>query len=167
MSRIGFYSGSFDPITNGHIDIIQRALRLVDELVIGIGVHHGKVPMFTAEERIAMLEAETRALTRKHGGTVRVVTFSGLVVDAAQEHDAQVIIRGLRDGTDFDYEIQMAGMNGAMAPSLETVFLPASPPTRHIAATLVRQIAAMGGNVSPFVSPAVARKLKARAKAKS
>ncbi len=167
MSRIGFYSGSFDPITNGHIDIIQRALRLVDELVIGIGVHHGKVPMFTAEERIAMLEAETRALTRKHGGTVRVVTFSGLVVDAAQEHGAQVIIRGLRDGTDFDYEMQMAGMNGAMASGVETVFLGASPQTRHIAATLVRQIAAMGGNVSPFVSPAVARKLKARAKAKS
>ena len=164
MSRIGFYSGSFDPITNGHIDVIQRALRLVDELVIGIGVHHGKVPMFTAEERIAMLEAETRALTRKHGGKVRVVTFSGLVVDAAQEHGAQVIIRGLRDGTDFDYEIQMAGMNGAMAPGLDTVFLPASPQTRHIAASLVRQIAAMGGNVAPFVSSAVARKLKARMK---
>ena len=164
MSRIGFYSGSFDPITNGHIDVIQRALRLVDELVIGIGVHHGKVPMFTAEERIAMLEAETRALTRKHGGKVRVVTFSGLVVDAAQEHGAQVIIRGLRDGTDFDYEIQMAGMNGAMAPGLDTVFLPASPQTRHIAASLVRQIASMGGNVAPFVSSAVARKLKARMK---
>ena len=164
MSRIGFYSGSFDPITNGHIDVIQRALRLVDELVIGIGVHHGKVPMFTAEERIAMLEAETRALTRKHGGKVRVVTFSGLVVDAAQEHGAQVIIRGLRDGTDFDYEIQMAGMNGAMAPGLDTVFLPASPQTRHIAASLVRQIAAMGGNVAPFVSSAVARKLRARMK---
>ena len=164
MSRIGFYSGSFDPITNGHTDIIQRALRLVDELVIGIGVHHGKVPMFTAEERIAMLEAETRALTRKHGGKVRVVTFSGLVVDAAQEHGAQVIIRGLRDGTDFDYEIQMAGMNGAMAPGLDTVFLPASPLTRHIAASLVRQIAAMGGNVAPFVSSAVARKLRARMK---
>ena len=164
MSRIGFYSGSFDPITNGHIDVIQRALRLVDELVIGIGVHHGKVPMFTAEERIAMLEAETRALTRKHGGKVRVVTFSGLVVDAAQEHGAQVIIRGLRDGADFDYEIQMAGMNGAMAPGLDTVFLPASPQTRHIAASLVRQIAAMGGNVAPFVSSAVARKLKARMK---
>jgi len=164
MSRIGFYSGSFDPITNGHIDVIQRALRLVDELVIGIGVHHGKVPMFTAEERIAMLEAETRALTRKHGGEVRVVTFSGLVVDAAQEHGAQVIIRGLRDGTDFDYEMQMAGMNGAMAPGLDTVFLPASPQTRHIAASLVRQIAAMGGNVAPFVSSAVARKLRARMK---
>jgi len=166
MTRIGFYSGSFDPITNGHTDIIQRALGLVDELVIGIGVHHGKVPMFTAEERIAMVEAETRALTRKHGGKVRVVTFAGLVVDAAREHGARTIIRGLRDGTDFDYEMQMAGMNGAMAPGLETVFLGASPHTRHIAASLVRQIAAMGGDVSSFVSAAVARKLKARAKAK-
>ncbi|MCL4764803.1 MAG: pantetheine-phosphate adenylyltransferase [Hyphomicrobiaceae bacterium] len=167
MSRIGFYSGSFDPITNGHADVIQRALGLVDELVIGIGVHHGKAPMFTAEERIAMLEAETRALTRRHGGKVRVATFSGLVVEAAREHGAGVIIRGLRDGTDFDYEMQMAGMNGAMAPGLETVFLPASPETRHIAASLVRQIAAMGGDVAPFVSAAVARKLKARAKARS
>lgn len=166
MSRIGFYSGSFDPITNGHTDIIRRALGLVDELVIGIGVHHGKVPLFTAEERIALLEAETRPLTRKHGGSVRVVTFDGLVVDAAQEHRASIIIRGLRDGTDFDYEMQMAGMNGAMAPGVETVFLGASPGTRHIAASLVRQIAAMGGNVSPFVSSAVARKLKARMKAK-
>lgn len=166
MSRIGFYSGSFDPITNGHTDVIRRALGLMDELVIGIGVHHGKMPMFSAEERIAMVEGETRTLTRKHGGKVRVVTFEGLVVDAAREHGAKVIIRGLRDGTDFDYEMQMAGMNGAMAPDVETVFLAASPETRHIAATLVRQIAAMGGNVAPFVSAAVARKLKARAKAK-
>ena len=166
MSRIGFYSGSFDPITSGHTDVIQRALALVDELVIGIGVHHGKAPLFTAEERIAMIEAETRSLVRKHGGKVRVVTFSGLVVDAARENDARVIIRGLRDGTDFDYEMQMAGMNGAMAPGLETIFLPASPQARHIPASLVRQIAAMGGDVAPFVSSAVARKLKARMKAK-
>jgi len=166
MSRIGFYSGSFDPITNGHTNIIQRALNLVDVLVVGVGVHHGKVPLFSAEERITMIEAEARTITRKRGGEVRVVTFDGLVVDAAREHGANVIIRGLRDGTDFDYEMQMAGMNGAMAPGLETVFLAASPDTRHIAASLVRQIAMMGGNVAPFVSSAVARKLKARIKAK-
>jgi pantetheine-phosphate adenylyltransferase len=166
MPRIAFYSGSFDPITNGHLDVIQRALGLVDELVIGIGVHHGKVPLFAAEERVAMLEAETRALIRKHGGKVRVVTFDGLVVDAAREHGATLIIRGLRDGTDFDYEMQMAGMNRAMAPSVETVFLAASPATRHIAASLVRQIAAMGGDVSPFVPATVARKLKARFRSK-
>jgi pantetheine-phosphate adenylyltransferase len=166
MPRIGFYSGSFDPITNGHTDIIQRALALVDELVIGIGVHHGKVPLFTAEERIAMVEAEARTLARKHGGKVHVATFGGLVVDAAREHGAGIIIRGLRDGTDFDYEMQMAGMNGAMAPGIETVFLPASTETRHIAASLVRQIAAMGGDVSAFVSAAVARRLRARTKSK-
>lgn len=162
MPRIGFYSGSFDPITHGHTDVIQRTLALVDELVIGVGVHHGKAPVFTAEERVAMLEAEARALTRRHGGSVRVVTFGGLVIEAAREHGASVIVRGLRDGTDFDYEMQMAGMNGAMAPGIETVFLAASPATRHIAASLVRQVAAMGGDVSPFVSAAVARRLKAR-----
>jgi pantetheine-phosphate adenylyltransferase len=167
MSRTGFYSGSFDPVTNGHTDVIQRSLGLVDELVIGIGVHHGKVPMFTADERIAMLEAECKPLTRKHGGKVRVVTFSGLVVDAAREAGASLIIRGLRDGTDFDYEMQMAGMNGGMAPDVETIFLPASPDVRHIAASLIRQIAAMGGDVTPFVSSAVARKLKGKMKSKA
>ena len=163
MSRCAIYPGSFDPVTHGHIDIIARALTIVDELVIGIGVHHGKVPMFTAEERIAMLEVETRAITKKRGGVVRVATFDSLAVDAAREHGANVIIRGLRDGTDFDYEMQMAGMNGQMAPQIQTVFLAASPAVRHIAANLVRQITQMGGDVSPFVSPAIARRLKAKA----
>jgi pantetheine-phosphate adenylyltransferase len=167
MPRIGFYSGSFDPVTYGHTDIIARALAVVDELVIGVGVHHGKVPLFTAEERVAMLEAETRAIVRKHGGAIRVVTFSNLVVDAAHEHGASIIVRGLRDGTDFDYEMQMAGMNGTMRPEIETVFLPAGPQVRHIAASLVRQIAGMGGDVSPFVPPAVARRLKAKFKAQA
>ncbi len=164
MPLIGFYSGSFDPVTLGHTDVIARSLALVDELVIGVGVHHGKAPMFSAEERIAMLDAETKPILRKHGGTVRVVTFGGLVIDAAREHGAKLIIRGLRDGTDFDYEMQMAGMNGEMAPDVQTVFLAASPNVRHIAANLVRQIAAMGGDVSHFVSPAVARRLKAKFK---
>jgi pantetheine-phosphate adenylyltransferase len=167
MSRIGFYSGSFDPITNGHADVIARALGLVDELVIGIGVHHGKTPMFTAEERIAMIEQEGQALTARHGGKIRVVTFNGLVVDAAREAGAKLIVRGLRDGTDFDYEMQMAGMNGAMAPDIETVFLPASPGVRHIAASLIRQIAAMGGDITPFVSAPVAAALKGKAKPKA
>ena len=167
MPRIGFYSGSFDPITHGHTDAIARALALVDELVIGIGVHHGKVPLFTADERIAMVEAETKPLARKHGGVIRVVTFDNLVVEAARAAGAHVIIRGLRDGTDFDYEMQMAGMNGAMAPGIQTVFVAASPAVRHIAANLVRQIAAMGGDVSHFVSPAVAKRLKAKLTAQS
>ena len=167
MARIGFYSGSFDPITNGHTDVIARALGMVDELVIGVGVHHGKAPMFTAEQRIAMIEAEIAPIAKKRGSKVRVVTFSGLVVDAAREEKATLIVRGLRDGTDFDYEMQMAGMNGAMAPDVETIFLPASPGVRHIAASLVRQIAAMGGDVSSFVSSAVAKELKGKIKPKA
>jgi pantetheine-phosphate adenylyltransferase len=163
MTDIGFYSGSFDPVTYGHTDVIARALSLVDELVIGIGVHHGKVPMFTAEERIAMIKEDIADLVAKHGAEIRVVTFDNLAVDAAREAGATIIIRGLRDGTDFDYEMQMAGMNSQMAPQIQTVFLAASPAVRHIAANLVRQIAKMGGDVSQFVSPAVAARLAKKA----
>jgi pantetheine-phosphate adenylyltransferase len=161
-NRTGFYSGSFDPVTLGHIDVVRRSLKLVDTLVIGIGLHPGKAPLFTAEERIEMLESETRALARKLGARIEVVTFAGLAVDAAREAGAEVILRGLRDGTDLDYEMQMCGMNAAMAADIDTVFLPASPEVRHITATLVRQIALMGGPVGEFVSPAVARRLKAK-----
>jgi pantetheine-phosphate adenylyltransferase len=160
MPHIGFYSGSFDPVTHGHTDVIARALMLVDELVIGVGVHHGKVPMFSADERIAMLEAEVGDLSEKHGVEIRVVTFDNLAVDAARDNGATIIVRGLRDGTDFDYEMQMAGMNGEMAPDIQTVFLAASPAVRHIAANLVRQIARMGGDVSSFVSEYVAEQLR-------
>ncbi len=163
MATIGFYSGSFDPVTRGHTDVIARTLSIVDELVIGVGVHHGKVPMFSADERIDMLQSETREFARKSGKPIRVVTFDNLVVDAARDAGAGVIIRGLRDGTDFDYEVQMAGMNGAMAPDVETVFLAASPGVGHIAASLVRQIAKMGGDVSTFVSADVAQRMKAKA----
>lgn len=161
MPHIGFYSGSFDPVTHGHMDIIARALTLVDELVIGVGVHHGKSGLFTPEDRIAMLEEQTQPLAEKHDIEIRVVTFAGLVVDAARAEGATVIVRGLRDGTDFDYEMQMAGMNGEMAPQIQTVFLAATPSVRHIAANLVRQIAAMGGDVSHFVAPEVAERLAA------
>lgn len=163
MPHIGFYSGSFDPVTHGHTDVIARALTIVDELVIGVGVHDGKVPMFNADERIDMIETEVADLARKHGVEIRVVTFDNLAVEAAREAGATVIIRGLRDGTDFDYEMQMAGMNGEMAPQIQTVFLSASPSMRHIAANLVRQIAKMGGDVSSFVSENVAAKLRAKA----
>lgn len=162
MKRIGFYSGSFDPVTNGHIDVIARAARMVDTLVIGIGVHPGKAPMFTTEEKVAMLESETAAIAKKTGCRMEIVTFAGLTVDAAQKAKASVIFRGLRDGTDLDYEMQMAGMNGAMAPKVDTVFLPASPGVRHITGTLVHQIVSMGGEVSDFVSREVARRLKAK-----
>ncbi len=156
--RIGFYPGSFDPVTNGHLDIIQRAADLVDRLVIAVGVHHGKAPLFSVEERVAMLEEQVKAL--KADAEVVVTTFDNLTVDAARAANAKVIIRGLRDSGDFDYEMQMAGMNERMAPDIETVFLAASPDVRHIAASFVRQIAAMGGDVSPFVPKAVAARLK-------
>jgi pantetheine-phosphate adenylyltransferase len=163
MKRTGFYSGSFDPVTNGHVDVISRAARMVDTLVIGIGVHPGKTPLFSVEEKVAMLEAETAPISKSTGCRIDIVTFAGLTVDAAREAGATLIFRGLRDGTDLDYEMQMAGMNGTMAKGIDTVFLPASPDVRHITATLVRQIGAMGGNVSSFVSREVARRLKAKA----
>ncbi len=164
MKRIGFYPGSFDPVTLGHTDVIARACRLVDNLVIGIGVHETKQPLFAADERIAMLQAEVKPIAAKTGTAIDIVTFGGLAVEAAKEIGAGVIVRGLRDATDFDYEMQMAGMNSAMAPGIETVFVAATPGVRHIAASLVRQIAVMGGDASAFVSPAVAKRLKSKAK---
>jgi pantetheine-phosphate adenylyltransferase len=163
MRRIGFTSGSFDPVTNGHLDVIARAARMVDTLVIGIGVHPGKTPLFSTDEKIEMLKSETAGIARKSGTKIEIVTFADLTVDAAKTAGASLIFRGLRDGTDFDYEMQMAGMNGSMAPAIDTVFLPASPGVRHVTATLVRQIALMGGDVSDFVSAGVARRLKAKA----
>jgi pantetheine-phosphate adenylyltransferase len=160
MARTALYPGSFDPVTLGHIDIVRRAARIADRLVVAVGVHHGKAPLFSAEERVAMLH-DALPPSRDGAGAIEVVTFSGLVVDAMREAGADLLVRGLRDATDFDYEMQMAGMNAAMAPGIDVVFLPASPAHRHIAASLVRQIAAMGGDVSPFVPPLVAEKLKA------
>lgn len=162
-TRIGFYSGSFDPVTLGHTDVIRRSAQLVDALVIGIGVNPGKAPMFSDAERVAMLEDEVKAIARDTGAKISVVTFFGLAVDAARAHNASVIFRGLRDGTDFDYEMQMSGMNGQMAPGIQTVFVSASPEVRHIAANLVRAIAAMGGDASHFVSKAVLKRLQDKA----
>jgi pantetheine-phosphate adenylyltransferase len=163
MARIGFTSGSFDPVTNGNLDVIARAARMVDSLVIGIGVHPGKAPLFSPEEKIEMLKSETAAIAKKTGCRIEITTFGNLTVDAAKAAGASLIFRGLRDGTDFDYEMQMAGMNGTMAPGIDTVFLPASPGVRHITGTLVRQIGQMGGDISHFVSPGVAKRLKAKA----
>jgi pantetheine-phosphate adenylyltransferase len=163
MHRIGFTSGSFDPVTNGHLDVIARAAHMVDRLVVGIGVHPGKTPLFSADERIEMLKAETAPIAQAAGCMIEIVTFANLTVDAARTAGATLIFRGLRDGTDFDYEMQMAGMNGSMAPGIDTVFLPASSAVRHITGTLVRQIALLGGDVSQFVSPSVAKQLAAKA----
>ncbi len=147
MTRIAYYPGSFDPITFGHLDILKQAARMVDKLVVGIGVHPGKKPMFTFEERAELINT----VANKCGAEVTVEAFDGLVVDAANAVGASMLIRGVRNGTDLDYEMQMAGMNGAMSPELTTVFLPANPLHRSITATLVRQIAKMGGDVSQFV----------------
>jgi len=157
MQRIGYYPGSFDPLTNGHLDIIGRAAKLVDCLVIGIGAHHGKTAMLTIEERMALLESEAGSVVREAGAKVVIDTFDGLVVDAAREAGAVMIIRGLRNVTDFDYEAQMAGMNGTMAPDVETVFLVASPETAFVASSLIKQIARMGGDITAFVPASVAK----------
>lgn len=160
MPRIALYAGSFDPVTNGHLDVVRHAVRLADRLVIAIGVHPGKTPLFTAEERTAMLHENCAPFAREAKCELHCTTFSDLVVDAARKAGATMLIRGVRDGTDLDYEMQMAGMNGAMAPEVVTVFLPASPAVRPITATLVRQIASMGGDVSAFVPAPVVARLK-------
>jgi pantetheine-phosphate adenylyltransferase len=162
MPRTALYAGSFDPVTNGHVDVVRQAVRLADRLVLAIGVHPGKAPLFGAEDRLAMLEETCGPLARSAGCELSCITFSDLVVSAARRTGAGILIRGLRDGTDLDYEMQMAGMNGAMAPDVQTVFLPASPAVRPITATLVRQIAGMGGDVSAFVPASVAARLKTK-----
>jgi len=159
MPRIALYAGSFDPVTNGHLDVVRQATKLADRLVLAVGIHPGKTPLFSTDERLAMLEEICAAMWKQTGCEITFTTFADLVVTAAQRAGATMLIRGLRDGTDFDYEMQMAGMNGAMAPGVQTVFLPASPAVRPITATLVRQIAAMGGDVSSFVPPQVASRL--------
>lgn len=164
MLRTALFAGSFDPVTNGHLDLVRQAVALADRLVMAIGTHPGKTPLFSVEERRAMLEETCAPVARAAGRDFACITFDDLVVAAAQREGATILIRGLRSGSDFDYEMEMAGMNGAMAPSVQTVFLPASPAVRPITATLVRQIASMGGEVSSFVPPPVALRLVARFK---
>jgi pantetheine-phosphate adenylyltransferase len=162
MPRIALFPGSFDPLTNGHLDVVRQAGRLADRLVLAIGTHPGKTPLFSAAERLAMLEESCGPLALAAGHELRCITFADLVVAAARREGATLLVRGLRSSADFEYEMEMAGMNETMAPQLQTVFLPASPTVRPITATLVRQIAGMGGDVSPFVPPAVAARLKAK-----
>jgi len=158
--RVGLYCGSFDPVTYGHVDIVRRAAHLVDRLVIAIGTHHDKHPLFSAAERVKLTSQVLDPVAEEVGLKLEVTTYDNLTVDAAKDASATIVIRGLRDAGDFDYEMQMAGMNQALAPEIETVFLASSPNSRHIAASLVRQIAAMGGDVSSFVPPGVAAALK-------
>jgi len=160
--RTALYAGSFDPLTNGHLDVLKASLAVADTIYAAIGTHPGKTPLFSFEERVKLIEAATKAEFGRDGGRIKVVAFDGLVIDAARKHGASIMIRGLRDGTDLDYEMQIAGMNETMAPDIHTVFTPASVGVRMITATLIRQIAAMGGDVTPFVPVSVAKSLKAK-----
>jgi pantetheine-phosphate adenylyltransferase len=162
MPRTALYAGSFDPVTNGHVDVVRHAARLADRLVIAIGVHPGKMPLFSAEERLAMVVETCAPVAREAGCELACIMFDDLVVAAARPEGASLLIRGLRDGTDLDYEMQMAGMNEAMAPEVGTVFVPASPAVRPITATLVRQIASMGGDATAFVPASVLRRLHSK-----
>jgi pantetheine-phosphate adenylyltransferase len=162
MPRIALYPGSFDPVTNGHLDVVRHAVGLCDRLVVAIGVHPGKKPLFSIQERLEMAEAIFAPVASAAGCAFDCTTYDNLTVVAARKNGATIMIRGLRDGTDLDYEMQLAGMNQAMAPEVQTVFVPASPGVRPITATLVRQIATMGGDVSAFVPEAVATSLKTK-----
>jgi len=154
--RTGLYPGTFDPVTLGHTDIIRRACTLVDRLVIGVAINRDKGPLFSLEERVAMIEAECAPLATEAGVEIVAHPFEILLIDCAREVGASVIIRGLRAVSDFEYEFQMVGMNRAMDDSIETVFLMADAHHQAIASRLVKEIARLGGDISTFVPPAVA-----------
>lgn len=149
--RVGLYPGTFDPITNGHLDVIGRAARLLDRLVVGVAINLGKGPLFDIDERCELVRAETRAIAERNGTVIDVVPFQDLLIDFARREGASMIVRGLRAVSDFDYEFQMAGMNYRMAPDIETVFLMASERHQFIASRLVKEVAKMGGDFTSFV----------------
>lgn len=158
--RVGVYPGTFDPITVGHMDIIKRAMNVVDRLVIAVALDTGKAPVFDLVMRAQLVEDDIRAQLGKDAGRVEVKTFSGLLVSFAQENNANIIIRGLRAVSDFEYEFQMACMNNRLKSDIETVFLTASENTHFISSRFVKQIARLGGDISSFVSANVAKHLK-------
>ena len=160
--RVGLYPGTFDPITLGHMDIIQRATALVDELVIGVAINRDKGPLFSLEERVAMIEAECAELTAETGVKISAHPFENLLIDCARDVGAGIIIRGLRAVADFEYEFQMVGMNRQLDDSIETVFLMAEAEHQAIASKLVKEIARLGGDVSKFVTPPVLEALRER-----
>jgi pantetheine-phosphate adenylyltransferase len=151
VERVALYPGTFDPVTNGHLDVIGRAARLVDRLVVGVAINIGKGPLFDLEERVALVKAETAAIAARNGTIVEVRPFEGLLVHYAREIGARMIIRGLRAVADFDYEFQMVGMNRRLDQEIETVFLMASETNQFIASRLVKEIARLGGDISGFV----------------
>lgn len=163
MTRTALYPGTFDPLTNGHMDILTAALALSDVLVVAVGVHPTKKTMFDPQERRAMIVESVENLPDRASERIRVMTFDGLTVDAARQTGATLLVRGLRNAADFDYEMQMAATNAVLAPDIKTVFVPASPASRHITATLVRQIAVMGGDLSSFVPDSVVARLVTKA----
>ena len=158
--RVGLYPGTFDPITNGHLDIIRRAVKLVDHLVLGVAINEAKGPLFSLEERVEMVQHEADRL--KGNSTIEVRPFKGLLTRFAEEVGAHVIVRGLRGVTDFEYEFQMANMNIRLNREVETVFLMAEPMSQAIASKLVKEIASLGGQIDPFTSPYIAERLLKR-----
>ena len=162
----GLYPGTFDPVTLGHLDIIKRAVKLVDHLVIGVAINASKNPIFSLEERVAMVKAEAEKLAAGHA-TIEVVAFDSLLVKFAAQVGASMIIRGLRAVSDFEYEFQMVAMNQRLNTEIETVFLMADPRHQAISSKLVKEIALLGGDISPFTTPAVAQALITRSKEKT
>lgn len=160
--RIGLYPGTFDPVTLGHLDIIERATALVDRLVIGVAINRDKSPLFPLDERVAMVEAECQPISQKTGCEIVTHPFENLLIDCARDVGAGVIVRGLRAVADFEYEFQMVGMNRRLDSSIETVFLMAEAQHQAIASKLVKEIARLGGDVSQFVTPAVRDALVAK-----
>ena len=164
--RVGLYPGTFDPITTGHMDIILRATRVVDHLIIGVAGNEGKGPLFTIEERVAMVAEEAAALNGNGNGIakskIEVKSFDNLLMHFAVENGASVIIRGLRAVSDFEYEFQMAGMNSTLNPDVETLFLMSAGEQQFVSSRLVKEIGRLGGDISRFVSPRVATHMKAR-----
>ena len=163
---VGLYPGTFDPVTLGHLDIVERAVKLVDHLVIGIANNPSKSQLFSLEERVDMMRRESAPLSGNGYATITVETFDSLLIQFARKVGARMIIRGLRAVSDFEYEFQMVAMNQRLEPDIETVFLMADPRHQAIASRLVKEIASFGGDVSPFTTPAVAEALKQRIAAK-
>ena len=160
--RVGLYPGTFDPVTNGHLDVIARAARLLDKLVVGVAISTGKGPLLSLEERVELMQAEIARIATQNGMVIDVLPYDTLLVDFARKVGASMIVRGLRAVSDFDYEFQMAGMNYRMASDIETVFLMASETHQFIASRLVKEVAMLGGNVAPFLTPFVAEMLVKR-----
>ena len=167
IERVGVYPGTFDPIHNGHLDIIARGARLVDRLVVGVAINIGKGPLFDLAERVELVRAECADITTRTGANVEVRQFEGLLIHFARDVGARMIVRGLRAVSDFDFEFQMAGMNYRMMPDIETTFLMASEHHQFISSRFVKEVAQLGGDISTFVSPRTFERTMARVRARS